>query len=152
MNGHATDLLELAIRPTLAALDMGGEAAERQMLGTALAESGGTALRQRGGGPALGLWQMEPATHDDIWDDFLAHRHDMGRRVLEAGLCSDRSTDALAWNLRYACAMARVHYWRVPAAIPDALEDQARYWKRHYNTSAGKGTVEHYLDAWRSAA
>ena len=30
--------------------------------------------------------------------------------------------------------------------IPSTKEDQAKYWKRHYNTSAGKGTVDEFLD------
>ena len=147
MKQHAADLLELIIRPTLETLRMEGENAERLMLGTALAESGGGALRQRGGGPALGFWQMEPATHDDIWDNFLTHRPDMAHDVLDAALIDGRGAEALAFNLRYACALARVHYWRVPAPIPDTVKAQAGYWKQHYNTPAGKGEVEHYLAA-----
>ena len=153
VNSHATDLLELVIRPTLAVLDMGGEAAESQILGTALAESGGTALRQRGGGPALGLWQMEPATHDDIWKNYIGYRPELKDAVITTAHLDYGQADAevMAWNLRYACAMARVHYRRVSAAIPAAPEDQALYWKRYYNTPAGKGTVAHYMDAWRAA-
>src|SRR5260221_162978 len=44
------------------------------LLGTALQESGLTYRVQLGGGPARGLFQMEPNTHDDIWDNFLKYR------------------------------------------------------------------------------
>jgi hypothetical protein len=49
------------------------QAAEELLLGTALQESGLIYRRQLNNGPALGLFQMEPATHDDIWADFLTY-------------------------------------------------------------------------------
>ena len=62
--------------------------------------------------------------------------------------------DALLWALRLddndkiGVLFARLHYFRVSAPIPDSLADQAAYWKRWYNTSAGSGTVEEYLANW----
>ena len=58
--------------------------------GTAAVESRmGTYLRQIGG-PALGIWQVEPATHLDCWDNWLDYRpvkqlarQELGRRGLE---------------------------------------------------------------------
>ncbi len=44
---------------------------------------------------------------------------------------------------------SRLHYLRMPGSIPDELTGQAFYWKKFYNTSAGKGTVEQYLKNWR---
>lgn len=46
-------------------------------------------------------------------------------------------------------AFARLHYLRVKSPVPEGLEQQAEYWKRFYNTSAGKGTPEQYLASWR---
>jgi len=47
---------------------------------------------------------------------------------------------------------AREHYRRssrlVSQVVPYDLEGQARYWKKYYNTEAGKGTVEQYLINW----
>ncbi|KAF0118141.1 MAG: hypothetical protein FD149_866 [Rhodospirillaceae bacterium] len=66
------------IRPTLLHLGLHSPAAEALLLGTAIQESRlGTYLRQTGGGPALGVYQMEPATHEDIWTNFLAYRPDL---------------------------------------------------------------------------
>jgi len=42
-----------------------------------------------------------------------------------------------------------LHYRRVPAALPkvDNLSHQAKYWKAHYNTVKGKGTIKHFMEA-----
>ena len=40
----------------------------------------------------------------------------------------------------------RLRYYPVPAPIPSSREGRAEYWKRHYNTSAGKGTAGEYLE------
>ena len=57
---------ERVIRPALVKLRLQSPAAEALLLGTAVVESGLSALVQAGGGPALGLYQIEPATHADI--------------------------------------------------------------------------------------
>lgn len=41
----------------------------------------------------------------------------------------------------------RLKYKFRPEEIPDDIVSRAVYWKRFYNTHAGKGTVEHYLDS-----
>ena len=33
-----------------------------------------------------------------------------------------------------------------PDPIPDSLEDQAAYWKKNYNTSAGAGTAQQFIN------
>lgn len=152
------------IRPTLRHLaratrqPMNTSDAVKLLLGTAIAESGLRYLRQRDGGPALGLWQMEPATHQDIWASFLGSRPDLAGavrelRTREGPRGEDDPTRQLIYSLPYACAMARVHYYRVPDALPaeDDLEAQAAYWKEHYNTAEGAGTEEHYVSAVREA-
>lgn len=120
------------------------------VLGTAAVESDlGTYLRQRGGGPALGICQMEPATYDDIWESWLAHRPDLVRRLVALG--HPRDPAALEYDIRHALVFCRLHYRRVPEPLP-ALGDirgLARYWKRHYNTPLGAGTEDGFLAAWR---
>lgn len=39
----------------------------------------------------------------------------------------------------------RLKYRLIPAAIPSTVEGRAEYWKRYYNTVAGKGTVDEYI-------
>lgn len=52
---------------------------------------------------------------------------------------------------RLSAAFCRLHYLRVPAAIPRDLNAAAEYAKRYYNTELGKATPEKYLQAYRSA-
>ena len=147
----APDLRECAIKPVVASLDGDTPEAVDLMLGTALAESGLIALKQAGGGPAIGLWQMEPATHDDIWLEFLPSRAELSGAVSQYVCGAGPSTATqMAWHLRYACAMARCEYLRVPEPVPTRIEDQADYWCRFYNRG-GAATPEHYLAAWDTA-
>jgi hypothetical protein len=143
-------LLTEVIRPVLRHLRAHSENSELLILGTACTESDcGRWLRQIGG-PALGIHQMEPATHDDIWDRFLIHRPSLMERVKYFSICygNGKGAEEMAGNLYYATAMCRIHYLRVPAPIPDNLPAQAAYWKQYYNTPAGSGSVDKYISKW----
>jgi hypothetical protein len=127
--------------------------AEELLVFTVAAESlGGMFLRQKGGGPALGVMQMEPATHDDIWVNYLAYREELGEKVLAvSGMGNGPDVNCLEYNLAYSIAMARIHYRRVPAPLPGVLECKkiAAYWKRYYNTYEGAGDEKHALELYR---
>ena len=139
------------IRPVLISLDLSSANAEKLLLGTACVEAECGRYLVQIGGPALGIYQMEKATHDDCWENYLnllsntlAHKVDRW--------CTIDPPDDLApemiGNLCYATAMARVKYLRDPAPIPDYLGGHAAYWKRVYNSPLGAGTVQGYLQAW----
>lgn len=49
---------------------------------------------------------------------------------------------------RLAVTLARIHYLRDPDPIPLTIDAQAVYWKRLYNTHAGKGTPDQYIASW----
>ncbi|MEO5333846.1 MAG: hypothetical protein H7839_17675 [Magnetococcus sp. YQC-5] len=151
MGINPQQLTDLVIRPTLQRLGLWSDAAEELVLGTAIQESGLQYLQQLGGGPALGLWQMERATHDDIWTNFLHFRTKLGLNVLGPYTRPDHTR--LAWDLAYACAMCRIHYLRCSAPLPadGDIEAQAAYWKSHFNTPLGKGTTQQYLANWHRA-
>jgi len=51
----------------------------------------------------------------------------------------------------YSGLAARLYLARISAPIPSALEAQAQYWKTHYNTSAGKGTKEKFVEDVKQA-
>ena len=128
-------------------------AARRLVLGTAMVESDLRFLRQLSDGPALGLWQMEPPTHDDIWTHYLFYHPELGRHVEAMTARWPRGPHAMVGNLWYACAMARLHYWRSPKHLPKPgdVEGLATIWKRVYNTHLGAGTVEKALPFFTSA-
>lgn len=138
-------LREYVVRPVLRELGLYSDAAERLLLGTAAQESRFEYIHQLGGGPALGLWQMEPATHRDIVSNYLEYRPELASKVFRASGCAGFDANNLLKNLSYACAMARVHYLRVPKALPNDLQGQAEYWKAFYNTPLGRGTIEEYI-------
>ena len=151
-----SQLRQYVVQPALHQLGLYSLVAEQLVIGTIAQESGGSYLVQLGGGPALGLIQMEPATHKDHWLNFLKHYPRLREKLL--AITSDTADvvyeqygwpdhQALVWNLRYAIAMCRVHYYRRPEALPKAndIKALAQYWKDHYNTIHGAGTVSEFI-------
>jgi hypothetical protein len=140
----------LVIRPTLAALGL--EGAENLVLGTALTESRLTYLRQLGGGPALGPYQCEPATHDDLWLNWLAYQF-AAQAAVRLLMTSRPKLEQLVTNAAYATAICRLHYRRAPDPLPAANDAAAMadYHKRFYNTAGGATdptvSVEHFRAA-----
>src|SRR5215470_12922623 len=147
----ARKVLVEAIRPALVSLAAGGLASEKLLLGTAIQESLLIHRQQLGGGPALGLFQMETATHDDCWNNYLTFRTELANRVkrtLDPG--QEAVADTMKVNDRYAAAMCRIRYLRAPGALPAANDRaaMANYWKQNYNTPLGAGTPQEFLSKW----
>lgn len=146
-------LRTLVIRPALLTIGLHSPAAETLVLATGLVESEYAALRQHGGGPALGFWQMEPATCDDCWTNFLDFRPQLKAKVLMLMVRTESRIDQLAWNLRYGAAMCRIKYRRAPGALPDAdnAPRMAAYWREFYNsTAAPHDRSQDFIDLWRA--
>jgi len=150
------------VAPALRHIGMWSPAAEALLLGTAAVESRmGTYLRQVGGGPALGIWQVEPFTHLDCWDNWLDYRPDISALVLDLVPPMYRLPDdspmlvdpqALASCPLYCCAIARIKYRRAPEPLP-AAGDWAGlqlYHKQHYNSALGKTRIGDFLAACQS--
>ena len=142
-------LLNSIIEPALSAIGLWSPAAGELLLGTAAQESGLRNIRQVDG-PALGLFQMEPATHDDIWANYLTYHPTLGYDVaLLVG--EPRPTAAcLLADPQYAAAMARILYRRVSAPLPDYgdVAGYAAYYKRWYNTPQGAATEAEFIANW----
>lgn len=141
------------VAPALDALQLWSQAAENLLCGTALQESGLEHITQMGGGPALGPFQMEPATHDDIWKNYLSGRHDLVLSLDALMLQGVSEHIQLIGNWFYAAAMCRIAYFRAAPPLPDAddIPALAAYWKAHYNTAGGAGTAEEWVANYRSA-
>ena len=140
-------LQDRVIAPALDKIDLWSRAAEELVLETAIVESDLTYLKQHGEGPALGLWQIEPATHDDLYTNFLNYRPELGSKLMELRAPNLSMGENLATNLMYGAAVCRLCYYRKPEALPVAgdIEGQAAFWKQHYNTLLGAGTVSKYV-------
>jgi len=143
-------------------------AVARLLFGTAAQESGLMWERQRtprflsdvGG---FSKWQLETGSIGDSIR-LCGRKRELCRRASEF-LFNDPNAppDAVLqiplpvwlWGLRMddndvpGVLFARLHYLRVPAAVPEDLAGQADYWKAHYNTARGAGTAAQYLASWR---
>lgn len=151
------ELLLHVVRPALAHINMRGTTAELLVLTTAFVESGGREIDQTVGsassdtilGPGIGLWQVERATADSLWDHFLKYRPAL-RDAMNGMLAPwPNRTAQLATNLCYGAAMCRLKYRTSPDPLPPApatlqeacspqyVQALGRYWKAGYNTLLG---------------
>lgn len=139
----------VVVRPALESLGLQSYAAEMLVLGTAAQESQFKYLEQLSGGPGIGLYQMEEATHEDIWDNFLKYRRDLAPKAAHWATAARPDAGEMAWNLRYATAMTRLHYFRVDEHLPVVTSfDLASYWKRYYNTWRGAGRIAQFIEQY----
>lgn len=144
-------LRKYIVEPTLESIHLHSESAVNLIMGTAAQESlMGFYLHQEGG-PALGIYQMEPPTYYDIFKNFLEFRLDLKSslyRLINWKEEFEPSPKLIIANLVYATAMTRLHYLRAPAALPSPTNicGLANYWKKYYNTPEGKGTTEDFLN------
>lgn len=148
------------VRWVLQHLGLHSQAAEDLVVGTAVHESGGlrffeqvTGKGDRELGPALGFFQVELATHDDLHQRFLVYRPDLRRKLLELMPERPGAKLQLAGNTFYGAAVCRLIYYRCPEALPAAgdIDGYARYWKQHYNTWRGKGDPADWIAHYRAA-
>ena len=118
---------------------------------TGMAESGYRALKGYGeGNPAIGFWQIEPATMNDMITNYIHYRSHYKKNLISLGMNFKKDTImSVMSNLAVQAALCRLHYRRDKDPLPswDNLEGQASYWKRVYNTVEGRGTVEHFMKA-----
>ena len=154
---NAQQLHDLIIKPTLKY--MGGNYDSKDarflLLCTAAIESKCGYYIKQIKGPALGIWQMEPDTHDDIWKNCDAAFEDVGQRLCRMALHGSAErfvftgeTDLID-SPKYACAMARLKYSMDSAPLPkhDNFRAVYDYYKRIYNTPAGASTYEKFKQA-----
>jgi hypothetical protein len=151
---NSQQLHDLIIEPTLKYIggNYNSKDARFLLLCTAAIESKCGYYIKQIKGPALGVWQMEPDTHDDIWAncDKLRTPTDgrgcvLAYRVKSLKIDEPFSPHAnLVFSSMYACAMARLKYSMDSAPLPKYDNFRAVYdeYKRIYNTPAGASTYE----------
>lgn len=161
---NPTDLRDQIIRPTLLLMSsqyagINSPAAVNLLVGTAVHESTighQTYLRQRGDGPAMGIYQIERATEQSIWIDHLRFRPMHAEMVQKFaavrtnGVAGGSSLD-LTGNLPYQTAIARLKYYVCKFTWPDDPNDVHSLgviWKQCYNTHLGAGHVDQFVEAF----
>lgn len=145
----ALQLRDLIIRPTLDMLGLGGVNVEQLMLATCAQESNMGEFIAQVHGPALGIFEMEPPTYNDLIF-YLGQdaRHNLKERILGSLFAVVMpAADALVWNLRLSVIMARLLYLRAPKALPEAgdLNGLWNYYKVYYNSIKGAATKEQFI-------
>ena len=135
------------VNDVLVGIGLHSDNAVQLLLGTCAQESAfGKYRRQIGGGPAQGIFQMEPATFRDIVENYLNFKPELKRKIMRESDVTDLDNpEEIVFNDRLAICMARVHYLRVSEAIPSDLEGWAYYWKKYYNTHLGRGTEYEFV-------
>jgi hypothetical protein len=104
-------------------------------------ESLGGKYRKQIGGPALGLFQIEPVTHNSVWD----HSDSIRARAKRHGITEDVSK--LESDDRYSIWVARHYLAQDPNPLPKTPEAMAAYCKSYWNRT-GKATPEKYMNDW----
>lgn len=147
--------VDYVINPTLLELGLYSESASQLLLLTAIQESGLSYLHQLGEGPALGLFQIEPKTYYDVYENYLSYRRKLYTSVNRIACCNDKAlsngevpnVSNLITNMAFATAIARIIYYRAPKKLPEYgdITGMAKYWKEFYNTKLGKGTIEQFV-------
>jgi hypothetical protein len=151
MNREAKHVYDLVVKPLLPLIGLDSPSARLLMVCTGQVETAYDNLRQvlpdGNYGEGYGWWSQQKNSYDNCVK-YLNKVPKLKESILAScylGILP--SHDALIWNVRLACCMARVHYWQIPERLPafDDLEGLAKYWKKYYNTPRGSGTVERFL-------
>lgn len=106
-------------------------------------------------GPALGVYQMEPFTHDDVYRTFISKSQKLdfavSKFVPSSQTLRNKKSHAelLQTDVRYATVMARVFFMRFKEPIPDSDYKRAIYAKKYWNTEAGKATEDMYFNDYK---
>lgn len=113
---------------------------EAIMMIVAHESSCGTYIKQVKG-PALGVIQMEPATHESLWQ----HADRIKHNAAQCGIV--KNVKALEWDLKYNIFMARSMLLTDPNPIPTTRPELSKYLKDFYNTEGGKAKPDDYHNA-----
>ncbi len=125
-------------------------AAVNLIRGTIATESDNGQYIRQINGPALGICQMEPTTFLDILHNYLEYNPDLMRAVLQVSNVRALTPSTLLYNNKLAIIFCRLHYLRVPAALPVTIEGMSAYWKIYYNTHLGRGSVSQFIKSYKN--
>ncbi len=143
-----SDIKRGIVTPIILDLELPGDEFARVQLMTGIGNvETGYRMRHQIGGPALGYWQVEPRTHDDLWRNWLRARPalaEVARSCLPAQFDGQPNAEAMVVSDRYAACIATLVFYRSPVALPPRRDARAQCaaWKAAYNTAAGAGSVD----------
>ena len=126
------------------------------LLGTAATESDfGDNKNPGDNGVALGVFQIQTFTHNDIWKHWLPSHPKLRAKAESAKWKFVPIKYQLHHNLEYQTVMAAIHYLRacerLEAKLPKHNDywTQAWWWKTQFNTHLGKGTTWRFYTQYK---
>lgn len=111
---------------------------------TAITETGGGTIEDKTDGAGMGVTQFDRFPFEDLRERSLRLRvkimKNLGVDITKV------QWDDLRYNTFLSLLFTRLQYFPFSEEIPKTIEERANYWKKYYNTEAGKGTPQHYLE------
>lgn len=146
--------LRRLISETLSEVGLHSESAVELLMLTAAVESNLGDYIDQSPGVAVGIFQMEPITHDDLYATWIKYRPNGFQAIVYAFIDKyvgiDKGAYVMRHNLKYAILMARLKYLRVSEPLPpNDVQLLAEYYKKYYNTPLGKGTVKKAIEKYK---
>lgn len=148
---NACELRDQIIGPTLRYLGVESSVAEELLLGTAALESELNPLHRDEAG--LGIYQITPEQHRQIWDTYLAFKPDLASKV--RGLASQHRfledpDSELSWNLSYATAIAWLIYQREDIVLPQPCDaaQLGQLWFKCFAKDQNQRQRERQFSGW----
>jgi hypothetical protein len=122
----------------------GGKYARCLLREIANAETGMGTIKDRTVGCGMGIVQFDEIGFDDVKDRTRRKHKTLIQKYFDINI------NNVEWeDLRYSPLLGflfcRLKFKLIPDAIPHSMEGRAAYWKKFYNTEAGKGTIKHYM-------
>lgn len=144
---NKSQLIKFVIEPVLLDMECYGMDAVNMLIMIAAHESRHGYYLHQDPGPAVGIFQIEPATHDDMIAWLERDRPELLQKLFN--WTSKVDPEMMAGNMYYATFMARCFFLRFPEALPATPEAMAAYAKKKWNTVEGKATPADYLKAFK---
>lgn len=154
MSISKSQLTELVIVPTLKKIPKGltDESLLAVQMIIAHESARGRYLKQING-PALGLIQMEPVTHNSVWK----FGDSVWDNALKLGIITTHEynnklhpkPERLIYDLVYNVFMARQRLFMKPSKLPKSPARMSMYLKENWNSSSGKASDYSYFDDWK---
>lgn len=155
-------LLDYVIKPSLKAMGerYSSMPALQLLLVTVAVESSMGKYIKQVKGPALGIFQIEPDSHKDLWDNFINFNPEIKSKLLamlpdnargDGPFAMSARHNCLISNMAYSACIARLIYFRYPDPMPsfDDKDGMWEFYKKRYNSSLGATTKDKFLDSWK---
>jgi len=142
---NKTQLQQIALEVVTCLGNGSNNTAIKMLLETAGAETGRGVINDKTKLAGMGITQFDWVGFNDT----LTRTRTKDKEKIDSyfGINIDWvSWEELRYNPLLSMIFTRLKYKLIPEPIPSDIKDRAKYWKKHYNTKAGKGTVEHYLE------